>query len=115
VIRYDVTILDHALDPVRGRFLALTDDMFHHHLHGASVALSKLSAFEAEKRRPGDGKVAVAPEAYAVAHTADNTALHGSAPFTSAAAAAEQLARAVAADPALHGALHVLPAYELAA
>jgi len=114
IVRYDLTIIDSKLRESRFRFI-LTGDLFRHLLLGSSVARSPLSAYAHAQTHPFDGAVGLSAEQFFVAHQADNTALSTDAAFTSHAAAADHLARTVAADPSLAGSLHVLPAFEVAA
>ncbi|HEY3726035.1 MAG TPA: DUF6603 domain-containing protein [Solirubrobacteraceae bacterium] len=114
VVRYDLTIIDTRLLEDHRRFFGLTGDLFDHFLLGASVARSPLSAYVHDQTHPFDGSIGLGAEQFVVAHQADNTAFAGDATFSSQAAAADHLARTVAADPSLSGALHVLPAFEVA-
>ena len=115
-VRYDLTIIDtKLLQTRRRRFFELAGDLFVHFLSGASVARSPLSTFVKQQTRPFEGAVAVSPEQFVVAHHSDNTALAADAVFISQAAAADHMARTVAADPSLAGSLHVLPGFEVAA
>lgn len=114
-VRYDLTIIDRALEPVRSRFFEYPAGLFQHWLGGASVAHSKLSANFHERTHPNDGSVGVAAESYAVAHQADNRVFAtDSASFTSRWAAQDYLQHTIAADPTLEGTIHVLPHFEVA-
>lgn len=115
IVRYDLTIIDTRLLETRRRFFDLNGDLFDHFLLGASVARSPLSAYVNAKTHPFDGAVGVSAEQFVVAHLADNAAIGADASFSSQAAAADHLARTIAADPSLMGSLHVLPAFEVAA
>jgi hypothetical protein len=114
-VRYDLTIIDTALEPVRTRFYHYPAGLFEHWLAGASVANSPLSASHHSLTHPGDGTVAVAAEMYAVAHQADNRLFAADAgSFTSRWAAEDYLRRTEAASPAIVGTAHVLPMFEVA-
>ena len=114
-VRYDLTIVDTALEPARSRFYAYPNGLFQHWLGGASVAHSQLSKSFQTLTHPNDGSVSVAAETFAVAHQADNRAFAAdSTSFASRWAAEDYLSKSVAADPSLDGALHVLPQFEVA-
>jgi hypothetical protein len=114
-VRYDLTIIDTALEPARTRFYEYPGAFFAHWLAGSSVANSKLSAKYDTLTHPNVGAVAVASETFAVAHQADNTLFAAdAASFTSRWAAQDYLNRAVAADPTLVGVVHILPKFEVA-
>jgi hypothetical protein len=115
-VRYDVTVIDAALEPVRTRFQPYPAGLFQHWLGGTAAARSPLSLRTEQLTHPGDGTVTVSGEQFAVAHQADNTLFAADAgSFTSQWAAQEYLDRAVAADPGLHDSIHVLPHVEVAA
>jgi hypothetical protein len=115
-VRYDMTVIDAALEPVRTRFQPYPAGLFQHWLGGTAAARSPLSLRTEQLTHPGDGTVTVSGEHFAVAHQADNTLFATDAgSFTSQWAAQEYLDRAVAADPGLHGSIHVLPHVEVAA
>ncbi len=114
VVRYELTIVDGGLEPIRQRFHDYPGALFQHWLAGASVARSTLSAHHEALTHPYSGAVAVQPERYAVTHMADNTLLHPQAgDFTSRVAAIQHLNSSVAEEPGLAGTLHVLPQYEV--
>lgn len=116
IVRYDLSVVDTKLLRARKRFFDYVGTLFVHLLAGASVARSPLSGHQHGLTHPFEAAVSVAPELHVVARQADNTAFAADATaFTSRAAAADYLSRAVAADPALAGSLHVLPEYEVAA
>ncbi len=114
-VRYDLTIIDAALEPARSRFQAYPTALFQHWLGGASVARSPLSQHFDTLTHPNTGTVGVAAETFAVAHQADNRAFAAAATsFSSRWAAEDYLRKSVAADPSLSGSLHVLPDFEVA-
>jgi hypothetical protein len=116
-VRYDLTIVDTALEPqpLRSRFYPYPGALFTHWLGGASVGNSPLSAKFHGLTHPNDGAVTVNPENYAVAKRVDNTVVSAdAAAFTSRWAAEEHMQRTIAADPSLAGTLHVLPHFEVA-
>jgi hypothetical protein len=116
IVRYDITIIDTKLRRVFVRFYRFALPLFQLLLNGASVAKSPLSAYVANQTHPYAGSVTVTPETFAIALTSNNTLYHSeAASFASQVAATGYLNRAVANDPTLTGALHVLPQFELAA
>jgi hypothetical protein len=115
-VRYDLTIIDTKLRRFSQRFYVLVGSLFNHFLFGSSVARSSLSAYRMAQTQPFAEKVAVNPESFAVAVAASNSVFHPkAAAFTSHAAAADYMSRAVAEDPTLEGTLHVIPQFEVAA
>jgi Family of unknown function (DUF6603) len=116
IVRYDLTIIDTKLLQRKQRFFVYPSALFAHFLAGASVTRSPFSAFHEAQMRPFESAVSISPERFAVALRSNNTVFSASAEgFTSQAAAADFLARAVAEDPSLGGTLHVLPQFEVAA
>jgi hypothetical protein len=116
IVRYDLTIVDTKLRRLKQRFFVYPGALFAHFLAGASVTRSVFSAFHEAQMHPFEAAVSVAPETFAVALRSNNTVFRADAgTFTSQAAAADYVARAVAEDPNLEGTLHVLPQFEVAA
>jgi hypothetical protein len=65
---------------------------------------------------PYPDSIQVSSETFAVAFQSTNKVAHPeAAAFTSQASAQDYITKAVAADPSLHGKLHVLPLFEVAA
>jgi hypothetical protein len=115
VVRYELSTVDTNYRRFVRRFHTFPGSIFGHLLDGASVTRSPLSKHAGRKLRPFDDTVGVRAETYVVAFAADNAPAGGAAEFASEAMAREELAARIAADPALEGELHVLPAFELAA
>ena len=115
IVRDDVTIIDTKLRRSTSKFTYYPGTLFQHGMRGNAAARSTLSGVREQQTHPFDGSVQVSAETFAVARQSDNT-VHspGAAAFTSAASARDYIARAVAADPTLAGALHVLPQFEVA-
>jgi len=114
-LRYDLTVVDKASEPVRKPFFAHSRAMFTNFLAGNSAGQSKLSAGHRAMTRPQAGAVAVGTESFSVALQSTNQVFHPeAAAFTSQASALDYIGRAVAADPSLHGSLHVIPQFEVA-
>jgi hypothetical protein len=115
-VRYDLTIVDAENEPVHSRFFPHSRAMFVNFLSGNSAGQSKLSANFRAQTRPYTGSVAVANETFAVALQSSNKVFHPeAAAFLSQAKAHDYIANAVAGDPSLEGALHVIPQFEVAA
>ncbi|RKS28632.1 hypothetical protein BJ917_1528 [Pseudomonas sp. WPR_5_2] len=115
-VRYDLTIIDMSLRRVSLRFFVLLGSLFNHFLVGSSVARSSLSAATKAQTHPFAEKIAVNPETFAVAFTANNQVFHNeAAAFSSQAKAHDYVASKVAADPTLAGSIHVIPRFEVAA
>jgi hypothetical protein len=117
VVRYDLHIVDTALQPPqRFRFFLYPEALFQHWLGGSSVALSSLSQAQAKLTKPEPDAVMIGAETFAVVNAADNTPLHTEATgFASKAAAGDYMAAAVASEPALAGSVQVLSSFEVAA
>jgi hypothetical protein len=115
IVRYELSTIDTNYRRFVRRFHTFPVSVFTHLLHGASIARSPLSQHAGTELRPFADAVSVAGESYVVAFAADNTAVGGAAVFASEAMAREEMAARVAADPRLDGALHVVPAFEMAA
>jgi hypothetical protein len=115
-VRYDLTVIDAESEPVRFKFFPHLRGLFVTHLRANSASQSKLSAAYRAQTRPYPDAVQVSSETFAVAFQSSNKVAHpDAAAFTSQASAQDYIARAVAADPSLHGQLHVLPQFEVAA
>jgi hypothetical protein len=113
VVRYDEVIVDTNYRRFQRRFGRFPGVLWDHFLAGNAASLGVLSSRGKGERVPfGDG-VTVRAETYVVAQSADNVAV--AAPFQSEAAARDELAGRIAADPRLADELHVIPAYEAAA
>ncbi len=115
-VRYDLTVIDIHAAPVFRRFYIFVASLFTHFLTGSSVTRCTLSNRRQQLSQPYTTHVSVSTESFAVALQANNTVFRAdAASFTSQVAAQEYLAKAVAQDPGLAGALHVLPHFEVAA
>ena len=115
IVRYDVTVIDTKLRRSSSRFAHYAGTMFARGLRGNAAARSTLSAAREQQTHPYAGSVQVSTETFAVARRSDNTAYHpDAAAFASQASARDYIDRAIAADPALAGTLHVLPHFEVA-
>jgi hypothetical protein len=115
IVRDDVTIIDTKLRRSSSKFTYYPGTLFQHGMRGNAAAKSTLSGVREQQTHPFDGSVQVSAETFAVARQSDNTVYaSGAAAFASPASARDYIDRAVAADPALAGALHVLPQFEVA-
>ncbi|MEV6849093.1 DUF6603 domain-containing protein [Actinoplanes sp. NPDC051411] len=99
------------------RFHDINGALFDQLLSGSSTSRGPLSQREASLRQPfpADETVTVGDQRFVVAYVRSNIQAFPPATFRSQAAAAGALAGFVAADPALDGRLHVIPAAEAAA
>jgi len=115
-VRYDLTVIDAESEPARFKYFAHSRSLFSTFLAANSAARSKLSAAYRTKAVPYADSVKFTNEGFAVAFQSSNKVVHPeAAAFTSQASAQDYIAKAVAADPSLHGKLHVLPQFEVAA
>jgi hypothetical protein len=87
--------------------------LFTHLLAGNAVARSSLSQATKRARVPFTDTIEVGNDGFTVAFTRDNTAVGANATFSSAGAAADFVAQAVANDASLASQLHVIPTYEV--
>jgi hypothetical protein len=99
------------------RFHDVNSAVFDQLLNGSSTSRSRLSQREASLRQPfpADNTVTVGDQRFVVAYVRSNIQAFPPATFRSQTAAADALAGFVAADAALAGKLHVIPAAEAAA
>jgi hypothetical protein len=114
-VRYEQIFVDTAGRRFVRHLFLVAGNLFSALLRGGSVSKSPLSQRQKTLLQPFTQAVKVDPETYVVALQRDNTALGANAAFASEAAARDFLRARVAADPAAADALHVIPAYEMAA
>jgi hypothetical protein len=115
-VRYELTVVDTQYRQFQQKLVPFNATLFAHFVAGASVSHNSLSSARRHRMQPLAQKVAVSGELFAVANLADNTAYSGaSVGFSSKASAQDYIDRTVRANPTLHGNLHVLGQYELAA
>jgi hypothetical protein len=115
-IAYDVIIEDK--EPPKPRVISKLHragiGIFQTFLRGAAVARSPVSFAQKSLLQPFADKVKVASgDGYTVAGTEDNKPHDAGSSFASEAMARDYLRAKVAANPALDGALHVLPDHEV--
>lgn len=116
VVRYELITIDTNFRRFVRRFFLFAGSLFAHFLKGASVTKSELSVFRKSKLDPFAEKLSAQTETFSVVFQSNNRVFHAeAASFTSEAVAADYLSRKVAADPALHGELQVIPECEVAA
>lgn len=109
--RYEQIVFDAAFRRRARRFTPYATTLFNHLMAGNSVSRSLLSHARRTQTQPFAETIGLAGESFTVAHTRDNTA---AAPaFASDAAARDLLARRLAEEPELAGALHVIPTAEV--
>jgi hypothetical protein len=112
-VRYEEVVIDTSYRRFSRRFGRFAGVLFEHFLRGNAASLSALAQRGRDERVPFTDVVAVRDAGFVVASTRDNTPV---APvFGSDAAARDDLAARLAADPGLVDELHVIPAFEAAA
>lgn len=111
-IAYEVSIVDHEPQPLAFPMRAI-GGLFHPFLAGAAVARSPLSYQQRSLLQPFSDKIVVGLGSFTVANADNNTAHDASSTFASEAMATQYMNDRIAANPALAGALHVLPAHEV--
>src|SRR5690606_22459441 len=110
VVRYEVITVDTAWEKrVLRRFHLALDGLFRFFTKGGALAHHALSAARLAQVEPWAEKVTTGPEGFALASTVDNAAVKV---FVNANQAQDFLDAQVAAEPALAGTLHVVPAFE---
>ena len=115
-IAYDIVVEDKEPPKPRviGKVYRAGMGIFQTFLKGASVTRSPVSFARKSQLQPYADKIVVAAgDGYTVAHTETNAPLDGGASFASEAMARDYLRAKVDANPALDGALHVLPNHEV--
>jgi hypothetical protein len=112
-VRYEEVVIDTSYRRFSRRFGRFAGVLFEHFLRGNSASLSPLAQRGRDERVPFTDVVAVQDAGYVVASTRDNTPVAPA--FGSDAAARDDLATRLAADPGLADELHVIPAFEAAA
>lgn len=114
-VRYEQIIIDSNFKRFRRRFKLFSDRFFGHFLNGAAVTKSDLSKHYKSKLDPflDDPKVKVKDTGFTVAFTENNKAFNAqSMHFANETLANQFIQQQVAANPALHESLHVIPEYE---
>ena len=112
-VRYEQIVIDTAFERVPTRFFSFWPNLFTHFQRGSAVTKSPLSLASEQKLKPFADKVNVKADAFAVASTADNTAVAGTATFSSHAEAVAHLNATLRRDPSMADALHVIPVAEV--
>jgi hypothetical protein len=115
VVRYEQILIDGEFKKHQRKSLFSTG-LFAHHLKGAAITTSVLSAAHRERFNPfGADTIAMAGEAYTIVHTDTNRAYAATTAFGSASEARDHLTRIAATNPAEARSLSVIPAWEVAA
>lgn len=114
-IRYEEIIIDNNFKRFQRRFVGFIGSLFSFFLGGNAAAKSAISQANTFKMKPFADKVEITGESFAVALQSTNQVFAANAVFHSEASAREYLAAQVSNDVSLDGALHVIPAYEMAA
>jgi len=115
-VRYEQIIIDNNFKRFQRRFWRFTDKFFGHFLNGAAVTKSDLSKHYKSQLDPfmDEPKVKVKDTGFTVAFTENNKAFNSqSMRFANETLANQFIQQQVAANPALHEALHVIPNYEM--
>ncbi|MBP6826426.1 MAG: hypothetical protein KA165_07695 [Saprospiraceae bacterium] len=115
-VRYEQIIIDNNFKRFRRRFKSFTSKFFGHFLNGAAVTKSDLSKHYKSQLDPfvDEKKVKVQDSTYTVAFAENNKAFSAqSVSFASETQAHQFIQEQVAAQPELHEALHVIPAWEM--
>jgi hypothetical protein len=116
VVRYEEIIIDNNFKRFARRFFEFSGALFNFFLLGSSAARCALSHAAKKQLNPFADKVTVGGEGFSVVFQSNNRAHSaGAIGFHSEASAREHLSRAVASDPSLADALHVIPEFERAA
>jgi hypothetical protein len=110
-VRYESIIVDSAHERFPSHFFVFPSELFAHFAAGSSVRASVLSQAAELRKQPFQAKVTVADGGFVVANQADNTAF-ATQTFSSHAEASAFLTEAVAADPGLVDAIHIVPTAE---
>lgn len=112
-VRYEQIIIDNNYKRFRRRFRGFSSGFFAHLLIGGAVGKSKLSNNYKTQLDPFADKVTVKEGGFTVAHVDNNKAYSAQAAYFASETLANQfIAAQVAANPALHETLHVIPQHE---
>lgn len=114
VVRYEQIIIDSNFKRFVKPFFKLIGVLFNLFLNGSAITKSTLSNKYKKQKMPFADKIAVMPNAYAVAFNTDNAPFNEEAKaFTSYAQAEEFMNQKVKGDPNLQDSLHVIPEVEM--
>ena len=112
-VRYEQIIIDNNYKQFRRRFRGFSSGFFSHLLTGGAIGQSKLSQNYKSMLDPFSDKVTVKDGGFTVAHVENNKAYSAQATYFASETLANQFIGAqVAANPALHETLHVIPQHE---
>ncbi|MEM9195387.1 MAG: DUF6603 domain-containing protein, partial [Myxococcota bacterium] len=112
-IEYEIAVIDK--EPPKPYFFAQLKGLHQAMLSGNAATRSVQSLANQVLRQPPRIKIPPPGEGYVVASTLDNSAHGGLQRFASEAVAQLEMKKAIANNPALQGALHVLPEFEVEA
>jgi hypothetical protein len=116
VVRYEQILIDGEYKRHQ-RKSNFSTGLFAHYLKGGAVTNSRLSAARRDRFNPfGGDKVTLPGDAYTIVHSDTNRAFAAAAQtFGSEAEARDHLTQIMSANPAAAQALHIVPAWEVAA
>ena len=115
VVRYEEILIDGEFKKHQKKSLFSTG-LFAHHLNGAAITLSVLSAAHQAKFNPfAADTIAMTGEAYTIVHADTNQAFGATTTFGSESEARDHLAQMAATNPTEARSLSVIPAWEVAA
>jgi len=112
-VRYEMIILDSAFKRFRRSFFKFWDSLFTHFRAGASISRASISLASEKRLQPFAEKVTVTVDQYTVAYQSDNTAVAGTATFTSYAEAQAYMFETVRMNPSKVEEVHVIPFAEV--
>ena len=112
IIRYETIIIDTNFKRFVIRYFSLVGSLFYHFFNGSAVTKNVLSQSFQKQRKPHEESVAVLPDSFVVAFTANNAAVNGGAVFSSEAQAREYLNEQLVTSPELNEQIHVIPQFE---
>lgn len=113
-VRYELITIDGAYKRFRKRFFGVMQVLFVHFLANSAVAKANVSYKVKKEFQPFEDKINVTSGKFTVATTRDNTPLRPEAiNFASQASADEYMNALVAGNPAMAGAVHVIPNNEV--
>lgn len=112
-IRYELITIDSNYKRNAFKFFVFIKSLFNNFLRGNTVAKAEISYSTAKKLQPFAEKINILEPGFAIANMTNNKMYGAKAQFSCQAQAKEFMKAEISQNPALSGALHVLPINEI--